>query len=201
MSEPDESKAAAEEAKTDETPAENETKKDEDTPSDPPKDDEKKDEDGDEEMNDAEEEEGDDDAKTEGKKKRKKSSRAVEPVKRERRERKTVGAFTPDDFKHEDKKSVQQKTGRGVQLGELAEVAESIDKVPQSDETLFALHRLVFHMRGKPARKELKANLMKFSGYLPPKDDSLDKKAQDEMDEEHEVCLIHGRSVIAVCSP
>ena len=123
------------------------------------------------------------------KKKRKKSS-AKEPrepaVKRERRERKSANAFTPDDFTHVEK-SVKQKNGRGKPLGELEMVKKSIESAPVASNELQQVHRLLFAMRGKPPKKEMKSNLLKFSGYLPEKDSSLDKEAQDDVDEEVEV--------------
>jgi len=142
---------------------------------------EDKDGDGDTEMKEAEEE---------GKKKKRKKSPAKEPkepaVKRERRERKSANTFTPDDFTHE-KKTVKAKTGRGVPLGELEIVKESIESAPMSSPYLQQLHRFLYTMRGKPAKKEMKANILKFSGYLPPLDKSLDEEAQAAVDEEEEV--------------
>jgi len=128
----------------------------------------------------------------EKKKKRKKSADSSSPsskppaVKRERRERKTANTFTPDDFKHVDK-SVSVRMGRGTPLGELPAVAESIESFSSTSEELLVLHRLLYTTRGKPPKKDLKSNILAFSGYLPVKDKELDKKAQDEIDEELEV--------------
>ena len=130
----------------------------------------------------------------EKKKKRKKSSAGAgadssaskPPVKRERRERKTANTFTPDDFKHVDK-SVSVLMGRGTPLGELPAVAESIESFPNTSEELLVVHRLLYTTRGKPPKKDMKSNILAFSGYLPVKDKELDKKAQDALDEELEV--------------
>lgn len=169
------------------TPAEDAKPKTEDGDDTAAKDEE--DGDGDTEMKDAEDEEGESES---GKKKKRKKSPAKEPkepaVKRERRERKSADAFAPDDFVHVEK-TLKAKTGRGVPLGELKLVKESIESVPLSSPVLQQLHRLIYTMRGKPPKKDMKANIFKFSGYLPPLDKDLDKEAQDAVDEEEEVSI------------
>ena len=134
------------------------------------------------------------------KKKRKKSS-ASEPreptVKRERRDRKSANTFTPDDFTRVEK-TVKQKHGRGKPLGQLEIVKNAIESAPPTSNELLQVHRLLFAMRGKPPKKEMKANLLKFSGYLPEKDSSLDKDAQEEVDEEEEVCTLFKFSLLVI---
>jgi hypothetical protein len=164
----------------------------------------------DEEMKDAKKEEGepevdpkkedagndddDDDnnaaKETKGKRKSRSSAAPKEenqeqsPLKRERRERKSADVFRPDDFVHVDK-SLQVQEGRGAPLGDLPACRESIEQCP--DGELLVAHCLVFPTRGKPAKKDLKANLLAFSGYLPVKKDGTDKKEKDAIDEECEV--------------
>ena len=135
------------------------------------------------------------------KKKRKKSSpaEAAAPpaVKRERRERKSAEAFTPDDFLHVDK-SIRVTEGRGKALGDLPAVVESFENETSTSAALQLLHRLLYAQRGKPPKKDVKPNLLAFSGYLPAKDEELDKKAQEAVDEEHEVGGL-GLSRSSVC--
>lgn len=108
-------------------------------------------------------------------------------MKRDRRERKSAITFTPDDFTLSQNKSVTVVEGRGAQLSNLPSVVESIEAASNSNEGLVATHRLIFASRGKPPKKVLKENILAFSGYLPQKDKDMDKKAQDAVDEEHEV--------------
>lgn len=106
--------------------------------------------------------------------------------KRERRSRKSAETFTPTDFVHTDR-SVQIIDGRGKKLGELKATRDSIEQYTSTANETLLLHKLLFTQRGKPPKKELKANILAFSGYLPKKEKDLGKKEQDAKDEEHEV--------------
>lgn len=127
---------------------------------------------------------------TEEKKKRKKADtstpKEVSSVKRERRERKSVDSFNPEAYKKEDK-AVLVVEGRGTELGELAATRASIEAKAKVVEDLATAHKLLFTLRGKAAKKDMLANVLAFSGYLPLKDESLDKKQQEAIDEECEV--------------
>lgn len=142
---------------------------------------------------------------TENQKKKRKASSTPQtgdssgksPAKRERRERKSVEPFNPEDFKHVDK-SVTIVPGRGKELGELKATRASIEKRANSEDLVTA-HKLLFPSKNrKLAKKEMLANVLAFSGYLPIKEEGLDKEEQEAIDEDCEVRIIYA-SVVVSC--
>jgi hypothetical protein len=107
--------------------------------------------------------------------------------KRERRERKSLEVYQPEDFVNVDR-STEIPEGRGTKLGDLKSVRESIDKYTLSAPEMAMAHRLLF--KGKPPKKEMKSNILEFSGYLKKEEKDLDEEEQTKKDEEAEVSLV-----------
>jgi hypothetical protein len=120
------------------------------------------------------------------------SSSSSPAVKRERRDRKSAEAFQPEDFKHVDK-SITIVPGRGKELGAMKATLASIEAKSNSEDIVLA-HKLLFSSRVKAPKKEMKADLLAFSGYLPKIEEGLDKKEQDALDEEFEVRILKMRA-------
>lgn len=118
---------------------------------------------------------------------------------RERRTRKTANVFAPEDFSKKQGKDFLDATGRGKKLKDIPAVFESISaKSPAADEIL-QLHRLLYTTRGRPAKREIKPNILEFSGYLPKREDGLSKKEVDALDQDFEVGLSFG-TCVCTCS-
>ena len=107
---------------------------------------------------------------------------------RSKRSRKSAEAFVPEDFLHVDR-SLDVALGRGKRLGDLEEVRESVNSFPITSEDLLTAHRLLFPGHRKPPRKEIKANILSFSGYLKKKKKDQDEKELEKEDEEAEVSV------------
>lgn len=105
---------------------------------------------------------------------------------RERRVRKSIEAFNPTDFDKAEK-SIVVVTGRGVPLGDLEATRTAVESHAQSADAVALAHRLLFSVRGKVAKKDMVANILAFSGYLPPKQEGVGKDKQDDLDEQYEV--------------
>lgn len=105
--------------------------------------------------------------------------------KRERRARKSVDSFNPEDFKVVDK-TIQIVPGRGTELGALKATRASVEKHANTEDLVTA-HKLMFTSRGKVAKKDMLANVLAFSGYLPKIEEGIEKEEQDAIDEECEV--------------
>jgi hypothetical protein len=105
---------------------------------------------------------------------------------REKRARKTLEAYVPVDFTKVDR-SVNIIQGRGSKIGDLRAVRESIEgsKDPAVAELA---HKFLFGGNKKPPKDSaIKANLLAFSGYLPPKPDGVTEKELEAMDKKVEV--------------
>jgi hypothetical protein len=109
--------------------------------------------------------------------------------KREKRVRKSADVFEPDNFLGKDK-SLQVVAGRGTKLAEIAACKATIDKLSMNSSELMLAHRLLYTRQGKPAKKEIKKNLLEFCGFLPQTAEGQDKKELEALDEEAEVRII-----------
>lgn len=113
-----------------------------------------------------------------------------------KRKRRDLTNYEPEDFTLASSKAaakvVHVVPGRGSKLADLESVKASIEKC--SAEYIPVAYKFLFGSRGKPTKKEMKQNLLEFSGYLPPLPNG--KKFSDEelekYDEEYEVS--HGES-------
>jgi len=85
---------------------------------------------------------------------------------REKRERKTSAAFVPEDFSKVDR-TVEILEGRGTKLEDIPAVRDSIEEAGLQDPALEMTHKLLYKSRGKPPKKDMLANVLAFSGYLP----------------------------------
>ena len=106
--------------------------------------------------------------------------------KREKRVRKSADVFEPDNFLGKDK-SLQVVAGRGTKLAEIDAVKATIDKLSMNSADLMLAHRLLYTRQGKPAKKEIKKNLLEFCGFLPLAEEGQDKKELEALEEEAEV--------------
>lgn len=119
-------------------------------------------------------------------KKEKEQKSEEQGLSRSKRSRKSADAFAPEDFKHVDR-SIDVASGRGQRLGDLEAVCESVNSYASTSEDMLLAHKLLFTTRGKPPRREMKANILNFSGYLKKKKEGQDEKESDKEDEEAEV--------------
>jgi hypothetical protein len=104
---------------------------------------------------------------------------------REKRARKTLKAYVPEDFTKVDR-SVHISQGRGRKIGDLKVVRDSIENC--KDQALAELaHKILFGGNKKPPKDSLKTNLLAFSGYLPPKPEGVTEKELEAMDKKVEV--------------
>ena len=101
----------------------------------------------------------------------------------------TLAAFEPEDFTMADQEYEGPKIikGRGVKLGDLPAVRSSIEKYKASSNECQTAHKLLYTMRSKPALKDVKNNILNFSGYLVPLPKNYDEKVMEKEDENEEV--------------
>jgi hypothetical protein len=107
---------------------------------------------------------------------------------RSKRARKSSEAFTPTNFKDVDK-SVSIVSGRGTKLSDLDVVKDSVQGHTSTSDELLLAHKLLYSIRGgKPAKKDIKSNILAFSGYLAEKKDGeVAKKGETEEAEVREL--------------
>lgn len=125
---------------------------------------------------------------TEGKKRKSKFVETLAPIKREKRDRKSADAFKPDDFAKVDR-SVNIADGRGVPLAKLDVCKNSIEKEPANSEVIALAHKLLFTVRGRPNKKDMKKNILMFSGFFSASKDP-DKAKQEKLDLHEEVSSV-----------
>ncbi len=77
--------------------------------------------------------------------------------------------------------------GRGEKLKDMPAVKASIEKYSNNSEEMNVAHRLLYTTRGKAAKREMKGNILEFSGFLKDAPKDYDAKKLDEEDEEVEV--------------
>lgn len=106
---------------------------------------------------------------------------------RSKRERKPIQANTyqPEDFTSVGH-TVQIFRGRGKKLRDISTVKESINSYSMNSEEVAQAHRFLYTMRGRVARREMKSNILEFSGYLKHIPKGGDEKKIEEEDEEDE---------------
>jgi hypothetical protein len=118
---------------------------------------------------------------------------------REKRARKTLVAYAPEDFTKVDR-SVQIHPGRGLKIGSLKAVRASVEA--SKDHALAELaHKLLYGGNKKPVKDAVKGNILEFSGYLPPKPKDVTPKELEAMDKKLEVrwgvsCHVGSRGVL-----
>lgn len=95
-------------------------------------------------------------------------------------------AYEPEDFT-EAQFFLRIIKGRGKKLGAIPSVKESIDKYTMNSEEMLAAHRLLFNMRAGVPKREMKHNILSFSGYLKEIPKGYDKEKMKEEDEAEEV--------------
>lgn len=118
-----------------------------------------------------EEEETDDEDKGRGKRKRKSS---------------LASSFEPVDFTMQEQPALRIPTGRGKPLQSFPALASNVEKQPTED--VLTAHRFLFGNRGgKLTKKQMIANILKFSGYLEKKPKSYDK---DKLEAEEELAEV-----------
>jgi hypothetical protein len=104
---------------------------------------------------------------------------------REKRARKTLVAYAPEDFTKVDR-SVQIHPGRGAKIGSIKAVRANIEA--NKDVALADLaHKLLFGGNKKPPKDAVRGNIFEFSGYLPPKPKDATEKELEAMDKKLEV--------------
>jgi hypothetical protein len=112
---------------------------------------------------------------------------------RERRSRKTAEVFEPENFKEVDRSTVF-KEGRGKKLRDISAVKNSVEGSKLGSDELTAAFKLLYTQRGAPPKKDMKANILEFSGFLTKESKDVDSKKQKKLDEETEVRIDSGIS-------
>jgi hypothetical protein len=109
---------------------------------------------------------------------------------RPKRERKSIQAeaYQPQDFTSGGP-TVQIFRGRGKKLRDIDTVKESINSHSMNSEEVAQAHRFLYTMRGRVARREMKSNILEFSGYLKHIQKGVDEKVIEKDDEDDEVRL------------
>jgi hypothetical protein len=137
-------------------------------------------------------------ATTKASKKRGAASVAENRPKRARNNPADAAVYDPEDFTMKESEGIKMIKGRGTKLGSFPSVKASIESSKRTvDEITFA-HQFLFGKKGKVSKKDMKANLLEFSGYLKPipsgknrTDKEVDK--QEELVEvRHAVCVSLG---------
>lgn len=104
--------------------------------------------------------------------------------KRNSRERKSADSFKPEDFLDVDK-TLHIIKGRGTALAKLEGSRRAIDNTPITAEVYLLAHKLLYSGRTKLPKKDIKANILRYSGFLTAEvDPDPDKQKELDMDEE-----------------
>jgi hypothetical protein len=110
---------------------------------------------------------------------------------RSKRKRRDSTTYEPEDFTLAAAKAKAKASpvvpGRGSKLADLKGVKASIEKCNPGD--LPFAYRFLFPARLRVTKKDMKLNLLEFSGYLPPlpKGKKLSDEELEDLDEEYEV--------------
>jgi hypothetical protein len=138
-----------------------------------------------------EEEKHSDETKEEKKDDKKRKAEDEEPKADGKRKRKSSAppAYTPEDFSVQ-KSNVVIVKGRGVKLGSLKSVKESIEHISVNSEDLELAYRFLLMPRGKMPKKYAKEQLLNFSGYLPEQKEDEDTTKREKADEDLEVRIL-----------
>jgi hypothetical protein len=108
---------------------------------------------------------------------------------RERRTRKEADIFNPEDFTKVDH-TVKIIDGRGSRLADLEAVRTHVESLKPASDELAMAHKFLYSGRGKPPAKEMRRNIMLFSGFLVKHDDSVSEEDKKELDDEAEVRVL-----------
>jgi hypothetical protein len=132
---------------------------------------------------DKDEKEDDDDEEEDDKDKKRKSEDDDDEgrPKRKRRNSKSL-SYRPEDFT-QSQGGMHIIKGRGEKLGKIPSVKACIDKFSANSEEMLAAHKLLFIIRGKVPKKDMKRNILEFSGYLKEIPKVFDKVQLEEEDE------------------
>jgi hypothetical protein len=137
-------------------------------------------------------------ASTEASKKRGTASVAENRPKRARTNPVDTAVYDPEDFTMKETEGVKIINGRGTKLGSFPSVKASIENSKRTvDEITFA-HQFLFGKKGKVSKKDMKANLLQFSGYLKPipsgknRDDKEVDKQEELVEVRHACCISLG---------
>lgn len=92
------------------------------------------------------------------------------PPKRSRRSAikavKTV--YDPVDFTMKESEGLKITNGRGSKLSSFPVCKSSIESSKRTFDEIFFAHQFLFGKRGKLSKKDMKAHLLQFNGYLQP---------------------------------
>jgi hypothetical protein len=106
--------------------------------------------------------------------------------------------FHPADFTMAETPIVRIIKGRGKKLKDMPAVKASIEKYSNNSDEMNVAHRFLYTTRGKVAKREIKANILEFSGFLKDVPKGYDAKKLEDEDEEAEVrTVMH----IYICVP
>ena len=122
-----------------------------------------------------------------------------------KRERKPAEAFDSSvyDLLNKSKRAIQVVPGRGThKLGDIAEIQNTIRLAHDDSLDLKNAHKLLYPVRGKTLARQMRHNLLEFSGYLPVWGEADQEKIKrDKLEEDIEVrwpCFVFGGCHVCV---
>jgi hypothetical protein len=128
-------------------------------------------------------------------KKRGAASVAENRPKRARNNPADAAVYDPEDFTMKEMEGIKLIKGRGTKLGSFPSVKASIESSKRTGDEITFAHQFLFGKKGKLSKKDMKANLLEFSGYLKPipsgknrNDKEVDK--QEELVEVRHACCV-----------
>lgn len=117
---------------------------------------------------------------------KRKSTGEATPTRESKRSRQktSTNVYQPENFADKAKEETVYE-GRGIKLGEIEALKEHLAKWTAGSDEMMMLHKLIY--KGRPAKKDIRSNLLNFSGYLKPIPDGKTPEDMKEEDEELEV--------------
>jgi hypothetical protein len=95
-------------------------------------------------------------------------------------------SYQPENFK-KTTHSAPLSRGRGKKLKDIDSVKESVEQFSMNSEEMVMAHKFLYTMRGRVPRRDMKTNVLEFSGFLKYMPEDADEKGFEEDDEEAEV--------------
>jgi hypothetical protein len=76
--------------------------------------------------------------------------------------------YDPEDFTMKESEGIRIVKGRGSKLGSFPSVKSSVESAKRTGEEIAIAHQFLFGKKGKYNKKEMKAHILDFSGFLKP---------------------------------
>lgn len=118
--------------------------------------------------------------------------------------------YDPEDFTMKEAEGIKIIKGRGEKLGSFPSLKAYVESSKRTGEEIATAHQFLFGKKGKQSKKEMKAHILEFSGYLKPIPAGK-KRTDKEVDKEEEAmevscytflgfaCKVHRIKLISYC--